>query len=198
MSRPRLRPVFVRPMAGAPSRFLDALRQALDRSSGQPGECRGKVFANGAILRLCDAECRVWSPALHLAVEGRGDGDGGGSTGNGGDGWQLHGTFSPSSPVWTAFVAIYLGLACVGIGTACWGGAQLIMNETPWAFVGVPITLALAAFTYGAAFIGQGLGAEDMYALRSFVDHVVDHVVASGGDAHPDANRNARGDVANA
>ena len=184
-----MRPVFLRAMVGAPSVFLGALQQALERSSGQPGECRGKVFANGAILRLCDAECRVWSPALHLAVEALGSGDGG-SVGNGGgnsDGWQLRGTFSPSSPVWTAFIAIYLGLACVGIGTACWGGAQLIMNETPWAFVGVPITLALAAFTYGAAFIGQGLGAEDMYALRSFVDHVVDHVVdkagAHGGDA---------------
>ena len=30
----------------------------------------------------------------------------------------------------------------------------------------------LAALTYGAAFIGQGLGAEDMFELRSFVERV--------------------------
>ena len=42
----------------------------------------------------------------------------------------------------------------------------------------MPIVLLLAGFTYGAAFIGQGLGAEDMYALRTFVEHVADEVDA--------------------
>jgi hypothetical protein len=96
-------------------------------------------------------------------------------------GHRLHARFSPSSPVWTAFVAIYLALACIGTGAACYGGAQLIMKETPWAFVGVPIVLALAAFTYGAAFIGQGLGSEDMYTLRRFVEGVAD--TAGAADA---------------
>lgn len=170
-----MRPVFERSMNGEPSVFLASLRQALDQSGGRPGECRGQVFGKGAILRLCDAECRVWSPALHLAVEplagGRDDGD---AAVRAGQPWRLRGTFSPSSPVWTAFVAIYLGLACAGIGAACWGGAQMIMKDPPWAFVGVPIALLLAGFTYGAAFIGQGLGAEDMYTMRTFVEHLAD------------------------
>lgn len=169
-----MRPVFARPLLHEPRQFLDALHAALAAATGQPGEVRGRVFARGAILRLCDAECRVWSPALHVAVE----------PGEGGAGWTLRGTFSPSSPVWTAFLAIYLTLACVGIGTACWGGAQLIMNQPPWAFVGVPIALLLAGFTYGAAFLGQGLGGEDMYALRTFVERLADappHPVASNG-----------------
>lgn len=160
-------------MNGEPSVFLASLRQALDQSGGRPGECRGQVFGKGAILRLCDAECRVWSPALHLAVEplagGRDDGD---AVVRVGQPWRLRGTFSPSSPVWTAFLAIYLLLTIVGIAGGCYGGAQLILGTTPWAFVGVPVALALAGFTYGAAFIGQGLGAEDMYELRTFVDHV--------------------------
>ncbi|MBL8739316.1 MAG: hypothetical protein JNL12_23010 [Planctomycetes bacterium] len=174
MARPRMRPVFERPMHGEPSAFLASLQQALARSGGRPGECRGQVFGKGAILRLCDAECRVWSPALHLAVEPL-DGEAG-SDGrvSAGQPWRLRGTFSPSSPVWTAFVAIYLALACVGIGAGCWGGAQLIMKEPPWAFVGVPIALLLSGFTYGAAFIGQGLGAEDMYTMRTFVEHLAD------------------------
>lgn len=166
-----MRPVFVRAIPGEPAAFLAALQRGLDAATGKPGECRGKVFRNGAILRLCDAECRVWSPALHLEVEDSPDGVPA-------NGWQLRATFSPSSPVWTAFVGIYIALTLLGLGAACWGGAQIIMGEPPWAFVGVPIALALAGFTYGAAFIGQGLGAEDMYALRTFVDRVADEVGA--------------------
>lgn len=90
-----MRPVFVRAMSGEPAAFLAALQRGLDAATGKPGECRGKVFKNGAILRLCDAECRLWSPALHLAVEDSPDGVPA-------NGWQLRATFSPSSPVWTA------------------------------------------------------------------------------------------------
>lgn len=49
-----------------------------------------------------------------------------------------------------------------------------MVGESPWALAGVPAALALVGFTYGAAFIGQGLGAEEMYRLRSFVDDCVE------------------------
>lgn len=160
MSGPRVRPEFVRPLAVAPEVFYRALDVAL---AAADGSCRGQTFRGGAILRVRSGDQRVWSPALHLYVEGPEAGP-----------WLVHGRFSPSSPVWTAFVAVYLVLACVGIGALCYGGAQLTMAQTPWAFVGAPIAVALAGFTYGAAFIGQGLGAEDMYELRSFVDRVAD------------------------
>jgi hypothetical protein len=32
----------------------------------------------------------------------------------------------------------------------------------------------LAAFVYGATFIGQGLGAEEMYRLRAYLDGCLD------------------------
>ena len=166
-----MRPVFTRPVRDADA-FLRVLREELARANGQPGQCRGQVHARGAILRLCDAECRVWSPALHLELEPEP------AESTAAPGWCLRGTFSPSSPVWTAFLGIYIALGTLGIGSACWGGAQLTMDETPWAFVGVPVTLALAAFTYGAAFIGQGLGAEDMYLLRTFVESLAERADA--------------------
>lgn len=178
MASPRMRPVFEHPLAQAPQEFLDALRHRLAAATGRPGEVKGQVFARGAILRLCDAERRVWSPALHLAIEPV----------PGHALFVVRGTFSPSSPVWTAFLAIYLVLACGGIGAACWGGAQLTMHEAPWAFLGVPIALALAGFTYGAAFIGQGLGGEDMFMLRNFVERLAD---ATQGTAATAASRTA-------
>jgi len=160
MAKPRMRPEFVRPLAMLPAVFYDALAVALQDASGS---CRGQTFRGGAILRVRGGEERVWSPALHVYVEG----DDGGP-------WHIRGRFSPSSPVWTAFVAIYLVLACVGIAGLCYGLAQMTLQASPWALVAVPVAVALAGFTYGAAFIGQGLGAEDMYALRSFVDRVAD------------------------
>jgi hypothetical protein len=37
-----------------------------------------------------------------------------------------------------------------------------------------PICLALIAFVYGAVFIGQGLSSDQMFNLRSFIEHTVD------------------------
>ena len=162
MSTPRMRPEFVCPLAADSVTFWTALDAGVARAAGAVDARR---FDGGAILRLAPADRHVWSPALYLHVD-RVDPESDGP-------WQLTGRFTPSSPVWTAFVAIYLVLACVATAAGCYGGAQVILGEPPWAFLGVAIALALAGFTYGAAFIGQGLGAEDMYRLRSFVDEVI-------------------------
>ena len=157
-----MRPTFECPLPGDAERFYQVLGEAV-REPGAP--CRGMAFGgdetSGAILRRHERDQHFWSPALHLHVR------------TDEQPRVLVGRFSPSSPVWTGFVAIYLTLTCVGICAGSYGGAQMIMNDEPWAFVGVPIAIALAAFTYGAAFIGQGLGSEDMYELRRFVDVVV-------------------------
>ncbi|MEZ6036489.1 MAG: hypothetical protein R3F29_03340 [Planctomycetota bacterium] len=162
---PRIRPEFELALPLTPQRFYAALDEALARPDAN---CRGLRFGDGdadgggIILRRLEQDAHVWSPALYVHVERTDDG-----------GHKVRGRFSPSSPVWTAFVAIYLALACTGIACACYGGAQLTMDQEPWAFVGVPITLLLAGFTYGATFIGQGLGADDMHQLRCFVERVV-------------------------
>lgn len=161
-----MRPEFQRPIAGEPAAFWQELEGRLRAAEGN---CRGQLWSGGAILRLRSGDRRVWSPALWLHVEGGGDG-----------GFVVHGRFSPSSPVWTAFLAIYLLLAILAMTGLCWGMSQMILHEAPWAFVLMPVALALAAFTYGAAIIGQGLGADDMYEMRSFVDRVAENASVAG------------------
>ncbi|MCA8944127.1 MAG: hypothetical protein KDB80_16300 [Planctomycetes bacterium] len=158
MLKHRVRPVFVRPLPVEPGAFF----RALDSAQEDGGLCRVCVFEGGAILRIRESDRHFWSPALHLHVQ------------FGADGPELHGRFSPSSPIWTAFLASYLALGCIAVASACYGCAQLTVDATPWAFVGVPAAFVTAGFVYGAAFIGQGFGAEDMYELRSFVDHVAE------------------------
>lgn len=159
MAQPRVRPTFDHPLCAGLERFQGDLVRALQAPGGR---VRGQLFGHGAILRIRHDERRVWSPALHLHVEADP------TTGR----EAVHGRFSPSSPVWTAFVAIYLALTCVFLASVSYGWAQLTLETTPWALWGAPVALALAAFTYGAAFVGQGLGAEDMYEMRAFVEHV--------------------------
>lgn len=182
MSRPRVRPEFVRPLLGDPAIFFAALARALAHADGT---CRGQTFTGGAIMRIRSGRRRIWSPALHLYAEH----DEHGSP-------VLHGRFSPSSPVWTGFVAIYLALACVAMAAVCYGCVQAMLGSTPWAFLGVPAAMAAAGFTYGAAFIGQGLGADDMYELRSFVDRIADLCAEPGPKPADAAAPDNSGDVA--
>ena len=60
--------------------------------------------------------------------------------------------------------------APVGTGRA-W--PQWTVGEPAWMLLGVPASMALIAFVYGAAVIGQGLTADEMYDLRAVVDRAV-------------------------
>ncbi|MHC5062802.1 MAG: hypothetical protein ACYTG5_02375 [Planctomycetota bacterium] len=166
MSTPRVRPIFRQRLSVEPRVFLDRLEEAIRDLEGR---CRGLMLSDGAILKIRREERRIWSPALHLQLELEGDGPG-----------EVVGRFSPSSPVWTAFIAIYIGLACLALGAVSYGYAQVLVEETAWAFFGVPLAALLAGLTYGAAFIGQGLGAEDMHELRSFVERLIEDGKRSG------------------
>ena len=166
MVRPAARPTFALALAGEPAAFFAALRTAL---AERKGAVSGQVFGDEAILRIRHEDRRIWSPALHLRTT---PGEGGGTL--------LRGQFAPSSPVWTAFVGIYIALLCLLAAALCYGCAQLTLGRPPWALAGIPVALALGAFTYGAAFIGQGLGADDMHEMRSFVERVAAHQPWSG------------------
>ena len=157
MARAKIRPTFEEPLSVAPQVFFAELEKALATTDGR---CRGRLFRDYAILRIRQEERELWSPALNLEVDE--------------EAGVVRGVFAPSSPVWTAFLAIYVALLCIGIAAGCYGWSQWTLGETPWALAGVPVVLVLAGLTYGAAFIGQGLGAEDMHELRSFVERTVE------------------------
>ena len=139
MSHPRVRPTFTRELSGDPREFFAALADAIARTDGP---CCGQMLDDGAMLRIRRDERRVWSPALYLRVVPAGDG-----------GRALYGRFSPSSPVWTAFVGIYIALAFLAIAATSYGFAQMTLDETPWAFLGVPVTLLIAGLNAGVALL---------------------------------------------
>ena len=89
---------------------------------------------------------------------------------------RIRGFFSPHPHIWQAFVFIYLTLFATGFFAAMFGLAQLFLARTPSAFLISIGAAALAAFVYGATFIGQGLGAAEMYTLRRFLDETIEQV----------------------
>ena len=82
----------------------------------------------------------------------------------------LIGRFHPHPNVWTGFLALFGTIGLLGLAGVMYGLAQITVGQTPWALWAGPVAAALIAFVYGAAFIGQGLSAEEMHEMRSFVE----------------------------
>jgi hypothetical protein len=150
-----MRPRFELQLPVSADRWLDALRASL---AEDPGPLRGQVFRKHAVVQMCDGERTFWSPYLNLEVEDEPDGS------------AIRGRFSPHPHVWTLFMAVYILLAMAALGGLSYGIVQHTLGKPPWSLVIVPAAVAASAFVYGATLIGQGLGAEQMYLMRSLVD----------------------------
>ncbi|HPF36309.1 MAG TPA: hypothetical protein P5571_12285 [Candidatus Krumholzibacteria bacterium] len=141
----------------------DAVLTLLDaRLSAPDAPFRGQVRKPHAFVRPLREQRTMLSPQLNLEVI---PGDDGGEI--------LHGVFTPHPNVWTGFMAVFAVLGLLGLAGVMYGFAQMTVDEKPWALLAGPISVALIAFVYGAAFIGQGLSVDEMYALRNYVDRVV-------------------------
>ena len=137
--------------------WLDALRSAL-QNDAEP--LRGQVFRKHAVVQMRDRERTFWSPYLNLEVEDEPDGS------------AIRGRFSPHPNVWTMFMAVYILLAITALGGLSYGLVQYTLGQSPWSLLIAPAAVALFGFVYGATLIGQGLGAEQMYTMRSLIDRV--------------------------
>jgi len=167
-----MRPRFQVELPHTGTAFLDQLRDDLTQSD----ECQGNVFRRHAMLQPRAGERIFWSPYLNLEVRERDDGA-----------HIVCARFSPHPSVWTAFMATYAALGFAALAGLVYGGSQAMLGHSPWALLVAPISLALAGFVYGAAFIGQGLGAEQMYELRAVVDRAVQACSGTAASAETDS-----------
>ncbi len=136
--------------------------------AGHPS-CTGTVFRKHAVMHMRPSVRHFWSPYLYLEAQ-RPDPD----DEDGPDAPQIHGRFAPHPNVWTLFMAIYGVLGMLGLLGLMYGISQWWLDWTPWALAAFPAAAALIGFVYGAAFIGQGLGASQMYELRSLLDDALE------------------------
>jgi len=156
--RPRMRPTFEIPMKVDGTATMARIKQRLERGSKR---ICGQVIGDHAYVQIPPEQQSLLSPHLNLELLARDDKV------------VLRGRFSPRPNVWTGFMALYGVLALTGLAGLMMGWAQTMVDEYPWGFWAVPAAVALIAFVYGAAVIGQGLTQNEMYVLRNFVDHMV-------------------------
>jgi len=161
MAQTRMRPRFTLDVSAGVEKVMEQLRDRLD---GNEQGLVGSFTRRHGVLKLPDARRQFWSPQLGLTVETV-EGDEGRA--------RVIGLFSPHPHIWQTFVFIYGVLISLGCFGTMWGVAQLSLDRTPWALASPLVSFALCAFVYGAAFIGQGLGAGEMYQLRTYLDECV-------------------------
>ena len=157
-TKPRMRPVFTIALTSQGTDVMRTLDAALQ--SGTSGLV-GQVLPRHAVLQLPPERRSILSPFLNLELV---DED---------DGAVLKGRFSPHPNVWTGFMAIYGLLGMAGLVCAMYGLSLWWLGHRAWVLLGVPGSLGAIAFVYGAAVIGQGLAADEMYDLRALVDRAV-------------------------
>ena len=155
MGRPRIRPRFRVAVGGEPETARRRLERAV-RAGG--GGVRGGRVGDRLELSIPREERHYWSPHLSVVI----DEDGGVVV--------AEGRFGPHPHVWTMFLAIYAVVIFAGLAGAMYGLSQWVMGQSPWALWTVPASAVLWALVYLSAFYGQGLGREQMYRLRSFVE----------------------------
>jgi flavin reductase (DIM6/NTAB) family NADH-FMN oxidoreductase RutF len=155
---PRLRPQYVIEVARPPDRVLADFAAALQRpDTGVWGKTRGNVLQINIPLE----EQTTWSPSMELAVEPAPNGS------------VVYARIGPLPQVWITFIFIHLFIAMIGLSGFVWGISQLFMGGPTWALGVFAGALFLHAFVAGAAFVGQGLGADQIYRLRTFASDVL-------------------------
>lgn len=152
---PRPRPRFELRSSSERKELLERIRLGLRADKS----LRGMVLPYGRVeITVSPDAQKPWSPQLVADVE---ESDGG---------CQVHARFGPHPHVWTLYVILYGVSSMVALACVIYGAAQLTMGTTPWALWLTPIAAVLAGLVFGAAYVGQGLGAEQMYVLRAFLE----------------------------
>ena len=157
--RASMRPHFEIALPDDGKTLLGAVREEL---AAPDAPFIGNVLATHAYLRLPRDSRSLLSPNLDLQLLGEG-----GKV-------SLRGRFTPHPSVWMGFMAVFFTLALIGLAGLMYGFAQMTVDETPWAMLAAPICFGLIAFVYGAAYVGQGLVQDEMYAMRAWVERLAE------------------------
>jgi hypothetical protein len=179
MKAPRARPRFTLELPLAPDVVVERVRKHLEVDRG----VTGALFRRTVLLTVRDEDTHFWSPHLDVQLD---DGKDGGTL--------LTAMFAPHPQIWTSFIAVQALFALLSIGAGVWLTSTLILGHDPTAaLVSLGLMLFGGGFAYGAAYVGQGFGSEQMYVLRAFLDAALRDESPPGGsrgevrglDAHP-------------
>lgn len=124
---------------------------------------RGIAFDHRAELSIGGDERHFWSPQVTVEIAPSPEG-----------GSRLEARFGPDPYVWALYVLAYAAMLLLSSWALIFGGVQWWLGQTPSALLAAPVLMALAGLVYGASFVGQGFGSEQMYLLRATLTDLVE------------------------
>jgi hypothetical protein len=147
------------------------VRDRVQEMIKQSARLRGIAFEHRLEVSMGGEEVHFYSPQLVVKVEPATTltADGVHDT----TGSLLHARFGPDPYVWAFYVMGAGMLTLVTILAAIFGLVQLTLHQSPTALYVAPGAAFVAALVYGASFVGQGLGYEQMYFLRTTLTETV-------------------------
>jgi hypothetical protein len=153
---PRARPRYELESDLPPERIVDEVR-VLFRTNDL---IKGLALPHRVEMAFTGDEQYLWSPQLiaDLRVEG--------------DKTRLSVRFGPHPHVWGMYVAGYFILGTLSLIALSFGFSQLTLGQSPTAFLSLPVAALLFGLLYGASFVGQGLGFDQMVRLRDALQHL--------------------------
>lgn len=157
VSRPRARPRFHFHHGDQPEAVLERVRARLATESALVA---GRLYRRTAFLTIAPAHAHFWSPHLEVQLADAPEG-----------GTVVQGQFGPHQAIWTTFVIIQLMFGVLALGAAIFAFSKWSLGQDVWPWLGLFAAMMFGGgFSYGAAYVGQGLGSDQMYELRAFVD----------------------------
>jgi hypothetical protein len=126
---------------------------------------RGIAFEHRLEISIGGKEVRFWSPQIVASVSPADDG-----------GAVIAARFGPDPYVWAFYVLCYGALSLATLFATVFGLVQWSLGQSPTALYVAPGAAVLAALVFGASFVGQGLGVDQMYFLRASLSSAVEGV----------------------
>ena len=152
--RPELRPHFDL-YVGLPT--SDVMVRLRTRFEAGKRDWVGHIAGTHGQLVVPRAQRHMWSPWLTFNAS---EHDGG---------TLLNGRFEPHPSIWTMYMALYGMVIFSMFGLGCFGLSQWMAEEAPTMLWSLPIGTIILVALYASAFVGQGLTAEQMQGMRSFM-----------------------------
>lgn len=141
-----------------PDRLLKEIKLKLSKSK----DVTGRILNNNVYLRLPEEELHYWSPEFQVIINKKDNGS------------LVKGIAGPNPKVWATFMVFYGLAAMLLIFGGSFGISQWMLDiDSIWIW-SLPVSILLYIIIYGAANYGQGLGADQLISLRSFLDEAIE------------------------
>ena len=164
----KMQPTFTVNVPLAADDVISKIRAAINSP-----ELRGHAVSAGQCVEFTiDAgQRRFWSPHLSVQV----------CESESGPGSELYCRFAPRPEVWTMFMFFYFLAAFAMCGAGVYGYVQRMLEQSPWAWIVIPVGLVTIALLHIASLIGQGLSVDQMTLLRQRFDRALEIAVGGAG-----------------